>query len=80
MTVQHISNAITVLDVAHAQPRRDVVRKPDAPDATVLKFLHRNHNGSVSLERRVDGEWQTLGNVKASHIGGLFSDEVIAEA
>ena len=80
MTVQHISNAITVLDVAHAQPRRDVVRKPDAPDAIVPHFLHRGHDGFMAVERKVGDDWQTLGNVKASHIGGLFSDEVIAEA
>ena len=80
MTLQHLSEAIKTLDVANVQPVALTHLQPQAPDATVLNFLHRSHSGFMSLERKVDGEWETLGNVKATQISGLFRDEIIKDA
>ena len=80
MTFQHLSEAIKTLDVENVQPVALKHLQPQAPDSTVLNFLHRSHNGSVALERKVNGEWETLGNVNATDIGGLFRDEIIADA
>ena len=80
MTLQPLSEAIKTLDVENVQPVALTHRQPQKPDSIVLNFLHRSHNGSVAFETRVGGTWQTLGNVNATHIGGLFRDEIIADA
>lgn len=78
--MKHISDAIAELNVELVNPVASTHQQPPAPDALVLDFLHRSHDGVLSLERKVDGNWQTLGNVKAAYVGGLFSNEVIADA
>lgn len=54
--------------------------RPQKPDATVPLVLHRGHDGIVPFSRKVNGNWQQLGGVRASLLSGLFRDEFVADA
>lgn len=53
---------------------------PDRPDITVPQLLHRGHDGYVNITRKVDGNWQELGNIKATELRGLFAQETFQDA
>jgi len=81
MTLRHISNAMQALDVSHTKKQLPArTRTPVAPDAFVPNVLHRSHDGWMTVERKVNGDWHQLGSVPARHVGGLFSLEAVAEA
>jgi len=78
VTIKHISQLVSEADDAAAPPAQ--WSRPQKPDATVPLVLHRGHDGIVPFSRKVDGNWQQLGGLRASLLSGLFRDEFAADA
>lgn len=52
---------------------------PLRPSTAVPHFLHRQNDGWVPLARKAGEQWQELGSVPATHLDGLFADELLAD-
>lgn len=81
MTAHAVGELVAQLDVENVRPEPPALRQPRGPSPVVLDMLHRGMSDSyVPFARKVDGEWQMLGCMRAHQLRGLFRDEAMAEA